>query len=127
RMQPVAVDVQGLVPVAYTAFAVALGIAAGAVTRRTPAAMGITLAGFVTARVAVLELARAHFQTPLAANEPVDLHHLGSSGRAGLHDWILGGPHIVDRLGHTVGNLPLLCPARANVPQCVVSHGLRLT
>src|SRR6201996_5555781 len=39
-------DIMGVVPVAYSLFAVALGIAAGAVTRRVLPAMAITLAGF---------------------------------------------------------------------------------
>jgi hypothetical protein len=38
-------DVEGLVPVGYALFAVALGVFAGALTRRTQAAMAVTLVG----------------------------------------------------------------------------------
>jgi hypothetical protein len=54
-------DLQGLAPVGYTVFAVALGVAAGALVRKVLPAMAITVAGFVGARVAVM-VARPHFQ-----------------------------------------------------------------
>lgn len=56
-------DVQGLAPVGYTLFAVALGVFAGTVSRRVMPAMGITVAGFVVVRVAVEVLARSHYRT----------------------------------------------------------------
>ena len=46
-------DMQGFAPIGYAIFAVALGIAAGTVWRKVLPAMGVTLAGFITARVAV--------------------------------------------------------------------------
>ena len=52
-------DIMGLVPVAYSVFAVALGIAAGAVTRRVLPAMAITLAGFIAVRAVVVAVAAA--------------------------------------------------------------------
>jgi hypothetical protein len=48
-------DVRGVVPVAYAAFAFALGVAAGAVIRHTVAAMGATLVLFAAVRVAFTE------------------------------------------------------------------------
>jgi hypothetical protein len=126
RMRPVAFDVQGIVPVAYTAFAIAFGVVAGAVTRRTLPAMGITLAAFVAIRVGVLEFGRPHYRPPLVADQPVNLAHLGSADKAGLHDWILGGLQIVDRAGHPIANLPALCPSKGDVVACVRSHGVRL-
>ena len=54
-------DIMGLVPVAYSVFAVALGIAAGAVTRRILPAMVLTLAGFIAARMAVAFWLRPHY------------------------------------------------------------------
>ncbi len=44
---------QGFAPIGYAIFAVALGIAAGTLWRKVLPAMGVTLAGFITARVAV--------------------------------------------------------------------------
>lgn len=125
RMQPVAFDVQGLVPTAYTAFAVALGIAAGAVMRKTLPAMGVTLAAFIAVRGAIVEFVRPHYQPAALANQPVNLAHLGSADRVGLHDWILS-QGIVDRTGHVIDNLPALCPTTTNVPQCVLAHGIHI-
>jgi hypothetical protein len=127
RMQPVAFEVQGIVPIAYTAFAVALGVAAGALTRKTLPAMGITLAVFTTVRVAILELARPHYQAALHSNQQVKLAHLGFANRVGLHDWIISQT-TVDRGGHAVPDLPKLCPinGRVSVPQCVIAHGVHL-
>ena len=47
RMQPVLFAARGLVPVAYTAFAFALGVTAGTVLRRTVPAMALTLVVFI--------------------------------------------------------------------------------
>src|ERR1700751_441069 len=58
-------DIMGLVPVAYSGFAVALGMAAGAVTRRVLPAMGITLAGFIAVRVVVALWLRNHYLSPV--------------------------------------------------------------
>jgi ABC-type transport system involved in multi-copper enzyme maturation permease subunit len=54
-------DVLYLVPVAYAVFAMALGICAGALIRRTVPAMAVTLGGFIAARLAVTLWLRAHY------------------------------------------------------------------
>lgn len=127
RMQPVAFDVQGITPVAYTAFAVTLGVAAGALTRKTLPAMGVTLAAFTATRVAVLEFARPHYQSALRADQAINLNHPGSVNRAGLHDWILS-QGTVDRAGRSLSNLPALCPTHGplTVPQCLIAHGVHV-
>ena len=51
RMQPAIFAARGLVPIGYTAFAFALGVAAGTLVRRTVAAMALTLALFVAVQV----------------------------------------------------------------------------
>ena len=56
-------DIMGLVPVAYSVFAVALGIAAGAVTRRVLPAMAVTLAGFIAVRAVVALWLRPHYMS----------------------------------------------------------------
>jgi hypothetical protein len=56
-------DIQGIVPVAYAVFAMALGIAAGAVTRRTLPAIAIVLSGFLAARVLITDFLRPHYLT----------------------------------------------------------------
>jgi ABC-type transport system involved in multi-copper enzyme maturation permease subunit len=54
-------DVLYLVPVAYAVFAMALGICAGALIRRTVPAMAVTLGGFIAVRVAVTLWLRLHY------------------------------------------------------------------
>lgn len=54
-------DVQGVAPVAYTLFAVALGICAGTLCRRVLPAMGLTLAAFAVVRVGIETLLRPHY------------------------------------------------------------------
>jgi hypothetical protein len=53
-------DVVGVVPIGYTAFAVAAGVAAGTVWRRMLPAMAATLVAFLATRV-VVTVARPHF------------------------------------------------------------------
>jgi hypothetical protein len=54
-------DVLYLVPVAYAVFAMALGICAGALIRRTVPAMAVTLGGFIAARIVVTLWVRPHY------------------------------------------------------------------
>jgi hypothetical protein len=56
-------DIMGIVPVAYSLFAVALGIAAGALLRRTLPAIVVTLAGFIAARAIITLLLRPHYMS----------------------------------------------------------------
>jgi hypothetical protein len=58
-------DIMGVVPVAYSLFAVALGIAAGAVTRRVLPAMAVTLAGFIAVRASVALWLRPHYMSAI--------------------------------------------------------------
>jgi hypothetical protein len=64
-------DMQGVVPIGYTAFAVALGVFAGSVWPRLLPAMGVTLVGFLGMRIALTLLARPRYQTPETATFPV--------------------------------------------------------
>ena len=56
-------DIMGLVPVAYSLFAVALGIAAGTLLRRVLPAMAVTLAGFIAVRAAIALWLRPHYMS----------------------------------------------------------------
>jgi hypothetical protein len=56
-------DLMGVVPVAYALFAMALGIAAGALFRRTLPAVGITLAGYIAVRLAIDQFVRPHYMS----------------------------------------------------------------
>jgi hypothetical protein len=67
QFDPGRFDIMGLVPVAYSLFAVALGVAAGAVTRRTLPALAVTLAGFVAVRVVITLWLRSHYLSAVTA------------------------------------------------------------
>jgi hypothetical protein len=58
-------DVVGFVPLAYMVFALALGIAAGALLRNTVVAMFVTLIGYPLVRTLIGALARPNYQPPL--------------------------------------------------------------
>ncbi|GAA1401062.1 ABC transporter permease [Kitasatospora putterlickiae] len=61
RFRVLVFDVQGLAPIGYTLFAVALGILAGTLSRRVLPAMGVSLVAFITVRALVELLARPSF------------------------------------------------------------------
>jgi hypothetical protein len=65
RFGPGLFDIQGIVPVAYSVFAVALGIAAGSMFRRVLPAIATTFAIFTAVRV-VIVYARPHYMSPIA-------------------------------------------------------------
>jgi hypothetical protein len=60
-------DLMGTVPVAYALFAMALGIAAGALLRRVLPAIAVTLAGFIAARALITLLLRPHYISAVTA------------------------------------------------------------
>ena len=60
-------DIMGIVPVAYAVFAMALGICAGALLRRTLPAMAVTLAGFIAVRAAITLWLRPHYLSAVTA------------------------------------------------------------
>lgn len=94
RISPAGFDVEGLVVPAYALFALAVGVLAGLLFRRTVPAMTVTLVVFVATRLAVLSL-RPHFQEPLhrtaAATDTV---------RQG-GDWLLSDT-LVDAAGRQI-------------------------
>jgi hypothetical protein len=61
QLAPGHFDLVDLVPVGYAVFAMALGICAGTLLRRTLPAMAVTLAGFVAVRVIIVLWVRAHY------------------------------------------------------------------
>jgi hypothetical protein len=65
RFSPALFGTFGVAPIGYAAFALAMGIAAGIVFRRTLPAMAATLAVFTGVRLAVTYWARPHFAPPV--------------------------------------------------------------
>ncbi len=68
QFNPGRFDLMYLVPVAYSLFAVALGIAAGALLRRVLPAIAVTLAGFIAVRVVIVFWLRSHYMSAVTAS-----------------------------------------------------------
>jgi len=65
RISPRAFDIEGIVVPAYALFALAVGILAGLLLRRTVAAMTATAIVFAGVRLGIERLLRPHYLTPL--------------------------------------------------------------
>jgi len=65
NFQPSQFDIQGIVPIGYAVFAVALGIATGALLRRTVPAMAVTIFVFTLLRLVVGQDFRSHYMTAI--------------------------------------------------------------
>jgi hypothetical protein len=140
RLDPVVFATHGITPLGYAAFAFALGVAAGVLTRRVVPAMAVTLAVFAAVQVAMPLLIRPHLIPPRHVAVPissVNLSSIGSSdnklllGVARLNGepgaWILdSGP--VDASGRPFTGVPSDCTFKPGVEEyltCLTSHGVR--
>jgi hypothetical protein len=97
-------DSRGIVPIGYAAFAFALGVATGAIIRRTVAAMGTTLVVFAGLRVAFTEWVRPHLMAPLVARTPFTIttpRRIQIGGHLPHGSWIVS-ESLVNGAGHTV-------------------------
>ncbi|GLI02627.1 ABC transporter permease subunit [Phytohabitans aurantiacus] len=80
-------DMQGIAPIGYTLFAVALGVFAGTVWHKVLPAMGVALAGFAVLRIALTVLLRPRLMPPKVRTYLVE----GNTGERGnlTGDWVL--------------------------------------
>jgi hypothetical protein len=111
QFKPGRFDIMGIVPAAYALFAMALGICAGAVLRRTLPAMAITLAGFITVRAVIAFWLRAHYMTAVTVT-----HQVLSGYRPAGPIWQLGNG-VLDAHGH-----PIPAPAGPEVYNVPLSY-----
>jgi hypothetical protein len=144
--QPGQFDIQGIVPIGYTVFAMALGIAAGTVTRRVIPAIAVTLAGFIALRLVIADIVRPHYLTAVTTYYKVTAYNAGPftpRGRAWLFSEGAVSPTgvVVPRGWGTLGDvaLPASCQKLLNsVPptqsksapmnamfSCLQAHGWR--
>lgn len=95
RIGPSGFDVEGIVVPAYALFALALGVLAGLVFRRTVAAMTATLVAFAATRFLVSDFVRPHFMAPL--------HRViaATAGGSAPGDWVLSNT-LVDAGGRRI-------------------------
>ena len=135
RFGSVIFDTQGIVPAAYAVFAVAAGVLAGAVLRRTVPAMAVTFAVFGVIRYVVDEFVRPH----LLAAERITVGIAASFGNApaGNGSWVLGttlmtpGGRPLATPGGKIdpGSLPPACRqvfySDSKLARCMSAHGFR--
>jgi hypothetical protein len=107
--QPGRFDIMGIVPVGYAVFAVALGIATGAVGRRTLPAMGVTVAGFIAVRWVIFEWVRPHYMSAIT-----HVYSLSGNFNPGGAAWQVAqgvispsGQLIYPQNGPEIANVPL--------------------
>jgi ABC-type transport system involved in multi-copper enzyme maturation permease subunit len=110
-------DQQTPVVPAATFFALALGVAFGAVIGRSVPAMAVTLFAFVIVRVGIAELVRSHYLAPLKKTTH-DLNAVGT--QTDPTAWWLGFPNYYDSSGHLLGNL--IGPGLVRQPSYVIQY-----
>ena len=112
RLGPVLFATRGVAPLGYAAFAFALGVTAGMLTRRTVSAMATTLGVFAALQFAWAEWIRAHLVPPVTTIVPLNP---GNIAVLGIKDgfmtlqaapaltqqgaWILSG-QVINTSGH---------------------------
>ncbi len=142
NFQPGQFDIQGIVPVGYALFAVALGIAAGTLLRRTLPALAITVGVFTFLRLVIGQDLRSHYMTALTITYKL-LHHaplptgsywLVSRGFVGPGGQVLSSQaHAGSGIainGVPIINMPSVCRALVfqnplKTASCMSAHGYR--
>ncbi len=125
-----AFDVQGVVPVAYALFAVALGIAVGSVLRRVLPSLAVTLAIFVGLRVTIANFLRPHYLAPITKMFPITSSAGASHGAWVLSSGLVGptGTVLGPNIGIDMNNFPSACRTvfpggKGLLGKCLSSHG----
>ena len=132
-------DTQGIVPIGYAVFAMALGIAAGTVARRTLPAVAVVLGGFIGLRLVISDVLRPHYMAAVTT-----YYGLGGTFTPPGQAWIFSqggvsptGVVVSQGWGDLVPALPASCarflpgPASGKdasmnaVFSCMQAHGWR--
>jgi hypothetical protein len=114
RFNPFLFDMQGVVPIGYTLFAVALGVFAGTVWHKVLPAMAVTLVGFVGVRIVLAVLARPHYLAARTLTYPLQNVTLEPNSFRG--DWVLD-LGIRDANGRMLApNVQVACPPNPTGP-----------
>jgi hypothetical protein len=121
RMEPNVFDFEGIVPYAYTFFALSLVLLLAVLTRRTIVAFGGGLLGYFGLRIAIQTWAREHYVAPVKA-----VWRPGTSGPGNLdHAWsIVSGPSA---RGHSLPGAEQIVAGCMNlgkrqIERCLTSH-----
>jgi hypothetical protein len=111
RLSTLLFDMQGVVPIGYTLFAVALGIFAGTIWHTVLPAMAATLVGFLGIRIALPTLTRPRYLPARVLTFPVQ----GATAQPNmtLGDWVVSAA-VRDASGKVVqANAEVACPPGA--------------
>jgi len=140
---PGSFDVQGIMPAAYSLFAMALGITAGTLIRRVLPALGVTLGSYFGVRLIFMGWIRQHYMTPvttkfsIAAETPylpngaawqVGQGFLGPHGPLNLPPLPGGNVEIVGN-GFPLSAVPSGCMTHSgphriqHILSCLANHG----
>ncbi len=135
KMAPLLFDTRGIVPIAYAAFAFALGVTVGLLVRRTLPAMAFTLAIFLAVQIAMPLLVRPHLLPPTRSTIQITTSNLDdfsmgpdrrirvSAKPADTGAWILSG-HAVDASGHAIDTIPPSPSLSPSSGPCAPQRGL---
>jgi hypothetical protein len=120
QFKPGRFDLMGIVPVAYSLFAMALGICAGVLLRRTLPAMAVTLAGFIAVRAAVFFRLRPHYLSAVTVTHSVLSGYAPPGSAWQLSQYVLDShgnlvpsPNGSAINGVPLGDLPGSCASQA--------------
>jgi hypothetical protein len=114
-------DTSGPVWVATALLALALGLFAGALTRRTVAAIFLTVVLFVAIRVPVELLWRPSFETPVTVTYAIDQQNPPALSN---QDWIVSQGYI-DAHGNRSTDLRQICTRDETFTQCLQANGVQ--
>ncbi len=134
RFDPGVFTERGIVAIGYTGFAFAVGLAAGAILRRTLPAMAATFVSFIAARIVFTFWIRPHLLPAAHAAQQLGAGNVGITGTPHgvslfatsptvANAWVYSGT-IVDRAGNppSAGRIHALLAARC--PQITSGTGL---
>jgi hypothetical protein len=123
-------DVTDIVPVSYALFAMALGICAGLLLRRTIPAMAVTLAGFAGVRVLISQWLRLHYMTPVTVYYNLAGNWSPRGAYLGVSQGIVGPngqspPAATNGANFNGISVPAECAQSHNIASCLAAHGYR--
>jgi hypothetical protein len=123
-------DITDIVPVGYAIFAMALGICAGLLLRRTLPAMAVTLAGFAGVRVVIAQVLRGHYMTPVTVYYKLTGSYAPKGSYLSVSQGIVGPngapPAGLSSYGFNGVPVPAVCgKVIRNPAPCMAAHGFR--
>jgi hypothetical protein len=123
-------DVTDIVPIGYATFAMALGICAGALLRRTLPALAVTLAGFAGLRVLIAQWLRLHYMTPITVYYGLLRSYAPKGSYLSVSQGIVGpnGQPPAGSSSYIFNGAPVpaeCAKALQNPAPCMAAHGYR--